>query len=221
MRPARRNHKTGTGGTAGNTKRAGAFCISPGLPYLCATKVILMITARQKKKENIVEYLIYMWQVEDLIRACHFNPDEIESHIISRYDRPEEIKREIRQWYQELIDMMRIEGVKEKGHIRINRNTLAELTDLHLRLLNAPQETLYGSLYCKTLPAIVQLRSKGGGGEAAGEIETCLTAVYGYLMLRLRRAEISAETAEAIKQISRLLAFLAAKFREEQLMPQP
>lgn len=175
-----------------------------------------MIIARQKRKENSVEYLIYMWQVEDLIRACHFNMDEIESRIISQYDQPEEIKQEIRQWYQELIDMMRIEGVREKGHIRINRNVTAELTDLHLRLLKSPQETIYGSLYYKALPAIVQLRAKSGGEEVS-EIETCLTAVYGYLMLKMQRAEISAETTEAIKQISNLLAFLAARFQEEEV----
>ncbi|MDR1222978.1 MAG: DUF4924 family protein [Tannerella sp.] len=174
-----------------------------------------MITARQTKKENIVEYLLYMWQVEDLIRACHFSMDEIESRIISQYEQPEEIKREIRQWYQELIDMMRIEGVKETGHIRINKNVMAELTDLHLRLLKSPQEAaVYGALYQKTLPAIVQLRSKSGGKEVS-EIETCLTAVYGYVLLKMQRTEISAETGEAIRQISNLLAFLAAGFREE------
>jgi hypothetical protein len=173
-----------------------------------------MIIARKKKQENIVEYLIYMWQVEDLIRACHFDMDELESRIISRYGQPDETKREIRQWYQELIDMMRIEGVKETGHIRINRNVTAELTDLHLRLLKSRQGAVYSALYQKTLPAIVQLRSKSGGKEVS-EIETCLTAVYGYLLLKIQQREISAETAAAIRQISHLLAFLAARFQEE------
>ncbi|MDR0744243.1 MAG: DUF4924 family protein [Tannerella sp.] len=172
-----------------------------------------MIIARQKRKENIVEYLIYMWQVEDMIRACHFSMDEIESRIISQYDRPEDVKQDIRQWYRELIDMMRIEGVMEQGHIRININILTELTGLHLRLLKSPQETVYGSLYYKTLPAIVQLRSKSGR-EEMGEIETCLTAIYGYLMLKVQGKEISAETTEGIQQISNLLAFLAAVFQE-------
>jgi hypothetical protein len=178
-----------------------------------------MIVARQKKKENIIEYLIYMWQVEDLIRACHLDMDGIESCVISQYDQPENTKREIRQWYQELVDMMRIEGVTEKGHIRINRNIIAELTDLHLRLLKSPQETVYDSLYYKALPAIVQLRSKSGG-EETGEIETCLTAIYGYLMLKMQKKEISAETADGIKQISNLLAFLAARFYEEETLPE-
>ena len=173
-----------------------------------------MITARQKRKENIFEYLIYMWQVEDLIRACHFNTDDIEVRIISQYDQPDDVKQEIRVWYQEIIDMMRGEGVMEKGHIQINKNVITELTDLHLSLLKSPQETVYGSLYYKTLPAIVQLRSKSGGSDIS-EIETCFTAVYGFLLLRMKGKNISSETTESVKQISALLTFLAARFHEE------
>ena len=174
-----------------------------------------MITARQKRKENIFEYMIYMWQVEDLIRACHFNTDEIEERVISQYNQPEDIKQEIRIWYQQLIDMMRGEGVMEKGHIQINENVMTELTDLHLRLLKAPHETVYGALYYKTLPAIVQLRSKSGGSDIP-EIETCFTAIYGFLLLKMQEKEVSRETTESVKQISTLLTFLAARFHEEE-----
>ena len=34
-----------------------------------------MIVAKQKRKEKIAEYLLYMWQVEDLIRANQFDID--------------------------------------------------------------------------------------------------------------------------------------------------
>ncbi|MDR3267163.1 MAG: DUF4924 family protein [Tannerella sp.] len=172
-----------------------------------------MIAAQQKRKENIVEYLIYMWQVEDLIRACKLDMELIEKQIISQYDQPENVKREISIWYGELMEMMRQEGVMEQGHIQINRNIVRELAELHLQLLNAPEETVYKSLYYKTLPSIVQLRSKSGGNEIS-EIETCLTAIYGFLLLKLQRKEIGEETANAIKQISAFLAFLAAKYKE-------
>ena len=174
-----------------------------------------MITARQKRKENIFEYLIYMWQVEDLMRACHFNIDDVEMRIISQYDQPDDVKQEIRVWYQEIIDMMRGEGVMEKGHIQINKNVITELTDLHLSLLKSPQETIYGALYYKTLPAIVQLRSKSGVSDIS-EIETCFTAIYGFLLLKMQGKEISVETTESMKQISALLTFLAARFHEEE-----
>ena len=169
-----------------------------------------MIIARQKRKENIAEYLLYMWQVEDLIRANKFDMDSINRTVIAHYDQPEEVKKEIAQWYEEL----RSEGVMEKGHIQLNKNVIITLTDLHLRLLKSPKEMVYSAAYYKTLPYIVQLRAKSGG-EDLPELETCFAAVYGYLLLRMQGKEVSAETLEGIKQISSFLALLAEKYRED------
>ncbi len=159
-----------------------------------------MIIARQKRKENIAEYLLYMWQVEDLIRANKFDMDSINRTVIAHYE--------------ELIEMMRSEGVMEKGHIQLNKNVIITLTDLHLRLLKSPKEMVYSAAYYKTLPYIVQLRAKSGG-EDLPELETCFAAVYGYLLLRMQGKEVSAETLEGIKQISSFLALLAEKYRED------
>ena len=45
------------------------------------TNIDVMFMAEQKKRENIGEYLIYMYQVEDLIRANGFDPMRIEQTI--------------------------------------------------------------------------------------------------------------------------------------------
>ena len=37
-----------------------------------------MIIAQQKRRENIAEYLLYLWQVEDLLRACHLDIDTVD-----------------------------------------------------------------------------------------------------------------------------------------------
>lgn len=173
-----------------------------------------MIIARQKRKENIAEYLLYMWQVEDIIRANRFDMDSIRRTVIARYDQTDEVKEEIAGWYEELIEMMRSEGVMEKGHIQLNKNVIITLTDLHLRLLKSPKEMVYSAAYYKTLPYIVQLRSKAGG-EDVSELETCFTAIYGFLMLKMQQKEVTAETTEAIKQISSFLAILAEKYRDD------
>lgn len=173
-----------------------------------------MIVAQQKRKENIAEYLLYMWQVEDLIRANNFDIDRISETVVSRYDQPEDVRREITRWYSELIDMMRSEGVMEKGHIQLNSNVIMTLTDLHMRMMRSPKEMVYQAAYYKTLPYIVQLRSKSGG-EDTSELETCFTAVYGYLLLRMQGKEISAGTTEAVQQISSFLALLSVKYRED------
>jgi hypothetical protein len=173
-----------------------------------------MIVAKQKRKENIVEYLLYMWQVEDLIRANKFDSELINKNIVSRYDQPESVKKEILLWYEELIEMMKQEGVTEKGHIQLNQNIIIALTDLHLRLLKTPDEMVYAAAYYKTLPYIVELRSKANSGETP-ELETCFTAIYGFLLLRMQGKEISEETMTGIKQISSFLAILAEKYRQD------
>ena len=173
-----------------------------------------MIIAKRKRKENIAEYLLYMWQVEDLIRANRFDMDSIRRTVIAHYAQPASVKEEIAQWYQELIDMMRSEGVMEKGHIQLNKNVIIALTDLHLRLLRSTKEMVYGATYYKTLPFIVQLRAKSGGEELP-EIETCFNAIYGYLLLKMQHKEVSAETMEAIKQITAFLALLSEKYRAD------
>ena len=57
-----------------------------------------MIIAQQKRKENIAEYLLYMWQVEDLIRAYNFDIDKIEANIISGYAISDDKKKEVKEW---------------------------------------------------------------------------------------------------------------------------
>jgi hypothetical protein len=114
--------------------------------------------------------------------------------------------------------MMRSEGVTENGHIQLNKNITILLVDLHLRLLRDPKETVYGALFYRTLPFIVQLRSKSGGVEMS-EIETCFTAVYGYLLLRMQQKEIRPETLDGVKQIHTFLSFLGEKYKEELLAP--
>ena len=82
----------------------------PNIVYLCNHDC----RKQKKEKENIAEYLLYMWQVEDLIRANQFDIDSIRRTVIAQYDQPDDVKEEIAGWYEELIEMMRSEGVKEK-----------------------------------------------------------------------------------------------------------
>lgn len=170
-----------------------------------------MLVAKKLKDENIAEYLIYMWQVEDLIRANGLDIDQIEKTIISHFDQPENVKHEIREWYENLIDMMRREGVEEKGHLIINKNIISDLTDLHLRLLKSSNETDYSSIYYKTLPFIVELRAKSSDKDIP-ELETCFSALYGFLLMRIQQKDISGETQAAIAQISSLIRLLVQKY---------
>ncbi|WP_285823361.1 DUF4924 family protein [Duncaniella freteri] len=180
-----------------------------------------MIIASRKHKENIAEYLLYMWQIEDIIRANGLDIDRIKSSVIDKFELTDVQRKELEEWYESLIDMMRREGVEKSGHLQLNKNVIIQLTDLHLALLKDPRFPEYTAEFYKTLPYIVELRAKAGENPA-GEIETCFNALYGMLMLRLQGKEISVQTMEAVAQISKLLAILANDFnldREEKLFP--
>ena len=175
-----------------------------------------MLIALQKKKENIAEYLLYMWQIEDLLRVCNLDETQVEEKLVSRFkeitDISDETLSQIRTWYNDLTQMMLSEGKRNGGHLQINENVIIELTDLHLRLMKHGSDAIYSACYYNTLPMIVELRAKEGD-EKKGEIETCFTALYGILMLRLQGKVISAETDIAIKQISKFIAVLSEKYR--------
>lgn len=170
-----------------------------------------MIIASQKHKENIAEYLLYMWQIEDIIRANGLDMDKIKTNIIDRYPADDETLRRMAEWYESLIDMMRREDVAEKGHLQMNKNIVGELAQLNNRVLADPKFDEYRKEFYATLPFIVELRAKAGEAKA-GEIETCFNALYGVLMLRLANKPISDETAKAVAQISRFIAMLAKYF---------
>lgn len=171
-----------------------------------------MKTAQQLKAKNIAEYLIYMWQVEDLIRANGLDFENICHNIISRY--PEEERPALEEWYGNLLEMMRAEGLKEKGHLQINRNVIINLTELHVELLASPKFPYYSAAYFKALPFIVELRQKSGKKEEP-ELETCFEALYGILLLRLQKKEITPATAKAIEAISNFISLLANYYEKD------
>ena len=57
------------------------------------------------------------------------------------------------------------------------------------------------------LPYIVELRNRGANKDE-NEIETCFNSLYGMMMLRLQKKEISPDTAHAVKEITTLIGML-------------
>ncbi|MGM9821735.1 MAG: DUF4924 family protein [Muribaculaceae bacterium] len=171
-----------------------------------------MIIASKKRKENIAEYILYMWQVEDIIRANDLDIEKIKLNVIDKFQGlSDEQRHQMVEWYESLIDMMRREGVQKSGHLQINRNILNQLVQLHQALLADPSFPEYTAEFYRTLPYIVELRSKQGD-TPLGEIETCFTALYGMLLMRLQRKTLTPETEAAIHQISRFIAGLSRDF---------
>ena len=173
-----------------------------------------MKIARQLRDTNIAEYLLYMWQLEDTLRAYGCDADRLRDEYVSRFDLTADERREEVQWLSDLCRMMREEDIVAHGHLQMNRGTLSLLTDLHLQLLQSPKHPFYSAAYYKALPFIVELRAKSGRTDIP-ELENCFEALYGVMLLRLQQKPVSKETQEAITHISHLLALLADAWRKD------
>lgn len=166
-----------------------------------------MFIAKSIKQKSIVEYLLYMWQMEDLIRAYGCSLTRIRKEYIDRFDYTEEQKDDEEDWFGDLIRMMNQEGKREKGHLTINEVLLQDLGEMHVRLLQSNRFPFYSAEYYRVLPFIVELRQKGS--KELGEIETCLNALYGVMLLRMQQKPLSPETEHAIKEISTFVGMLS------------
>ena len=167
-----------------------------------------MFVAKELRKKSIAEYLLYMWQIEDIIRAMGCSLPLIRKAYISKFtDYTDEQKEDEIDWFGNLVRMMNEEGKRDQGHLNINDIVVRDLVDLHQRLLQSNRFPIYNAEYYKVLPFIVELRGKGD--KNISEIETCLDALYGIMMLRMQKKEISPETEHAIKEISTFIGMLS------------
>lgn len=175
-----------------------------------------MLIANEKFKSNIAEYVLYMWQVEDLIRAYNFDMNLIEKNIIDQFAQPESVKEEIRNWYANLIVMMHEENIQKKGHLDTVKKTINKMNDLHLFLLYQNNDGQYISAYNQAKPNIEEFKSKLPDINV-NDIETCLDALYGLILLRLKGKKINKETDAAMQTFSKLLALIALRYHQSEI----
>ncbi|HRS19967.1 MAG TPA: DUF4924 family protein [Bacteroidales bacterium] len=168
-----------------------------------------MLTAKQKRKENIAEYILYMWQLEDILRAYNFNINK----LVEQFSYPQHIKSDLHQWYSEMALAMKNEGVEKSGHLMQLKELVQDLSTLNIQLLQKKDEKEYYELFSDALPYISDLINKSDN-KVKNEIDACFTGLYGYMMLKMQNKEISEETHKAMKIFSKLLARLSFKFHE-------
>ena len=179
-----------------------------------------MYVSERLRATNIAEYVLYLWQLEDLVRACEWKMERITTQIIDAYKPDEKQRTALARWYSDLIDMMRAEGVLQQGHLQMSKNVLIRLTDLHLELLHDPKRPDYAIAYHKTLPLIAELETRGGNNSSGNPIETCFNALYGMICLNMQGKEVSKSTVDAMRKLSKLIAMLAKYYhlaQEEEL----
>ena len=146
----------------------------------------------RSKKDNIAEYILYLWQMEDYLRAFPQNAEAT----------PE---------LHDLNEMMHREGIVEGGHLALANNALSEVEELHAQLLD--EDALYRAAMIRLRPALNLLKAKTDR-PTMSDIEACFVLLYQIMMLRLQKREITPETADVQQRATQVLTFLSKTYKE-------
>jgi len=172
-----------------------------------------MIIAKEKRKNNIAEYILYMWHIEDLLRACNMEFTLVREKLISGYTFETAIMQEISDWYRTLIHTMINEKITVSGHFQFINKLIADLDKLHHQLLQNTNNLNYQKYYEAAKPNIELFRAKSNK-QSGNDIEICLTALYSLLLMKLTKKEISPETMESMNSFSSMLSILSVYFKK-------
>ena len=143
-----------------------------------------MDIAQAKRRENIAEYILYLWQLEDLLRALQFSPEAIFSTLIApRKDIAEEQKHVYLLWYM-------------------------DIDDLHLQLMKLPVGAHYRQTYAKLEPELPRLRAVVGN-PGMNDTELCFRALYAAMLYRIKGEGDKQAVTDTLEYISPVIAELA------------
>jgi len=170
-----------------------------------------MLISQQKRKENIIEYLLYMYQIEDIVRSMHCDFDRIKTALIPSVLPNPSFQMQYEVWYEDICKELKRSGKTQKGHLYELEEVFAELTLLHRTLLEIMMDKKYKELVENALPSIQEFSDKSTLVNAH-PIEVCLHAMNMKLQLKLRKQEISAETEAAMDSMRILLAYIGREY---------
>ena len=169
-----------------------------------------MDIAQAKRRENIAEYILYLWQLEDLLRALQFSPEAIHSQLVApRRDLDEARKSVFLMWYLDIANLLRQEGKEEKGHLEHTLHLIRDLHDLHLQLLKLPVGEDYRRRWARLEPELPHLRAVVGN-PGMSDTELCFRALYAVMLYRIKGQGDRPAIADTIDLVSPVIATLAA-----------
>lgn len=172
-----------------------------------------MLIAQKRRKENIVEYMLYMWQVEDLLRANELDMSKVEERVLASYGiTDEDLYRQVYDWWDNLAEMMRLEKKETSGHLQVTQGLMNDVYNFHLYLLTQPDEIPYQNAFKTAWPDLSVLMQRIPNGDKLHHVELALTGIYDYFLLKLQRKVVLADTTNAIMRISHFMAQLSAKY---------
>lgn len=172
-----------------------------------------MLIAQQKKDQNIAEYIVYMYQIEDIVRAFKLDVEAIMNNFVLPQLPDRSFEKQYREWYSGLVRQMGVQKIEEKGHLAELNEIIVELSYLHQTLLNMAKDEKYVGIFERALPLMEDFKSRSNLKDK-NHVEIAFHAMYMKLLMKLQKKEISAETEEAFDSMRMLLAYLGRAYHK-------
>jgi len=154
-----------------------------------------------------------MYKTEDLIRAFEFDVDQIEKYMISHLPISDEDKLAEKDWYEGITEIMKSGKGMESGHLAEVQAIVVELQALHEKLLESDQN--YSKVIeegKQDLHKYLTLANKDSEFPIK-EVQVCLNAIYGYLLLQMENKPISEDQKDTVEKFGAILAYLSFTYR--------
>ena len=155
-----------------------------------------MTVAQRKKEEHIVDHLLYCLQMEDFIRAAQFQPTVLQQWAQKQSAAEGTDAMEEERWLLKMAHSLRDSGAVEKGHASDVQETLMELAHLHELLIGPLDDSAYKESFATAEPLLQELGTKSES--SVHPVEQLVIGLYGWLVLRIKKQAISAETEAAM-----------------------
>lgn len=159
-----------------------------------------MLIAKKKRRENIAEYILYLWQLEDMLRALELSPERIREALVEpQTELDDQQKEALWLWYTDMVNLLRTEGKERSGHLEHTLHLVADLDDLHRHLLASPvgREQGYDRVFAPLAAELPRLKAaiagKEGDPTTISDMEACFRALYLAMLYRLRHNTAAGE----------------------------
>ena len=173
-----------------------------------------MDIAQQKRKENIAEYILYLWQLEDLLRALQFSPEAVYATLVKPRKLDPQQEQMLLAWYMDIAGLLAQEGKEKSGHLDHTLHLISDLHDLHLRLMKQQElDVMYSQRYTVLTQYLPTLRSLLGKDNDMSDTELCFRALYAAMLYRIK-GEGESVVADTLEVISPFVATLTDYFHK-------
>lgn len=169
-----------------------------------------MLNAKKLRSENIAQYILYLWQLEDFLRALQMSPEAIHSQLVAPVGAEDDVKEAIFVWYMEIAGLLEKEEKTEHGHLEHTLHLIADLQNLHDQLMVLPSGERYRALYSAVEPQLPELKRKMKKPEI-GDVELFFRALYSVVLLRIKGIKGGGDKEEYIGDVLELISPVVAE----------